>query len=290
MLKKTILSGVGLLFLSSPLAAAAFDLPLEAEETPRKFQNWTIEGTGATKDFDFEGIVALNNCSGSLVRFEESKDSDPGMVLTNGHCLGFLDPGEVIFNQRNNRQFRFLDTEANTVGRVRATKILYATMTDTDMALYELSKSFAEIEDQINVRPLILAKDRASEGVGIEIVSGYWRRGYRCALDSFIFELREGRWSFTDSIKYTQPGCNVIGGTSGSPIIEAGTRMVIGVNNTGNESGRRCSLNNPCEVDEQGEVTVDRGAGYGQQTYWIYSCLDTQLQLDLDLESCQLPK
>ena len=68
-------------------------------------------------------------------------------------------------------------------------------------------------------------------------------------IDKFIFMVKEANWTFKDSIRYTD-GCDTIGGTSGSPIIEAGTRTVIGVNNSANESGRKCTMNNPCEISE----------------------------------------
>lgn len=65
---------------------------------------------------------------------------------------------------------------------------------------------------------------------------------------------------------------------------------VIGVNNTGNEDGERCTLNNPCEVDANGNITVDQGAAYGQQTWWFYTCLTATRTLDLNKAGCQLAK
>jgi hypothetical protein len=82
----------------------------------------------------------------------------------------------------------------------------------------------------------------------------------------------------------------VIGGTSGSPIIARGTRTVIGINNTGNEDGLRCEENNPCEIDEKGNVFYQRGQNYGQQTYWIYSCLTPNFDIDLNKPGCLLAK
>ena len=92
-----------------------------------------------------------------------------------------------------------------------------------------------------------------------------------------------------NSIRYTQPGCETIGGTSGSPIVLAGTDQTIGINNTGNEDGEKCTMNNPCEIDRDGKMTADRGASYGQNVALIYSCLDSQLRLDLSLKTCRLP-
>ena len=60
---------------------------------------------------------------------------------------------------------------------------------------------------------------RPTEGTLIDIVSGYWERGYSCGVDGFVAKLKEADWLFTDSVRYTD-GCDTIGGTSGSPIIE----------------------------------------------------------------------
>ena len=69
-----------------------------------------------------------------------------------------------------------------------------------------------------------------------------------------------------------------------------GTRTVIAVNNTGNESGRKCEVNNPCEVNKDGTVVYQKGYSYAQQTYWLYSCRDEQGRIDLDASGCQLPR
>ena len=242
-----------------------------------------------TKNYDFEGIVSLRGCSGSLVRFEQSRNSDNAMVLTNGHCLGrFPAPGKIIENQSDRRAFGVLNPQGRNLGRVRAKRIIYGTMTKTDMALFELQDTYEDIFSKFNVRPLTLSSRKANINDRIEIVSGYWKRGYSCHVEKFIHQLKEDKWTMEDSIRYSRPGCRVIGGTSGSPIILADSRTVIGVNNTGNESGRTCTMNNPCEVDENGKVSAHKGYSYGQQTYWIYSCLSDQLKLDLNKPGCQL--
>jgi hypothetical protein len=143
--------------------------------------------------------------------------------------------------------------------------------------------------ERTNVRPFLLDSVRPLSGISIDIISGYWDRGYSCEIDGFVFAIREGEWTFTDSIRYTS-GCKTIGGTSGSPITPRGERTVVAINNTSNESGERCTLNNPCEVDEAGEVTVHAGVRYGQQTYNVYSCLTPSFQFDLDRADCSLPQ
>lgn len=272
-------------FLAIPFNAYAFpEAPFNALKTPAV---WT---TSSIQNFDFEGIVKLSNCSGSLVKFSGQPLTSKAIVLTNGHCVkrfGLLEPGEVWHNRAYQRSMEVADASGHFYN-VEATKVMYATMTYTDAALFELRETYLELE-KLGVAALEVSSEHPVENTPIEIVSGYWERGFRCNIEKFVHKLLEGRWTFNDSIKYSEPGCEVYGGTSGSPIVEVGTRRVIGINNTGNESGRTCTINNPCEVDDKNNVVVDKGAGYGQQTYIFYSCLSVDFQIDLNVAGCQLP-
>ncbi len=244
-----------------------------------------------TQDFNFEGIAALSNCSGSLIRLEGSKDTDYALILTNGHCYegGFIDPGTAMVNVDSTRSFNLLDATANTAGRVRATKLVYATMTKTDISIYRLGMTYEQILTSYGVHALTLSSKHPDLATPIEVISGYWQRGYSCQVEAFINELDEEDWKWSDSIRYSRPGCEVIGGTSGSPVVAGGTRTVIGVNNTGNEDGQRCTRNNPCEIDKDGKVTYTQGYSYGQETYIIYSCIEADNSFNLAKAGCLLP-
>ena len=241
---------------------------------------------------DFTGIAALSNCSASLVRYAESVSTDKALVLTNGHCYegGFLQPGQVLVNKTSTRSITLLRPDSSRAGTIRAEKILYGTMTKTDMIVYQVNESYASIKTRLDVTPLTLAKQGPADGAGMAVVSGYWKRIYTCSVQATIPQLREGDWTWQNSIKYQQPGCETIGGTSGSPVVSTSTGEVIGVNNTGNEDGEQCTINNPCEVDADGNVTVDQGAAYGQQTWWLYTCLTANRTIDLNKSGCELPK
>lgn len=241
-------------------------------------------------NYDFEGIVKLSNCSGAVIQYKGQSIDDNALVLTNGHCLGrpFLKPGAVVYKKKVNRRMKVSDKNMK-FHRVRAIELVYGTMTNTDAAIYKLKETFRDLEKK-GISAFELSDTRPYEALPIHIVSGYWERGYACNIDAFIFELREADWTFTDSIRYSSPGCETIGGTSGSPIIQTGTRVVVGVNNTGNESGRSCTMNNPCEVDENNSVSVRKGASYGQQTYQFYTCLDSSFDIDLQKVGCELPR
>jgi V8-like Glu-specific endopeptidase len=245
----------------------------------------------AIQAVNFAGTVSLSNCSGSVVRMPASEDNDPALVMTNGHCLesGFPAAGQVIVDKASTRTFGLLNSAGTRVGTLRANKIVYGTMTDTDMALYQLTTTYAQIKSSYGIDALVYDTARPAVGNAITVVSGYWKRTYSCAVDGYAYRLKEGAWTWKDSIRYTS-ACQTIGGTSGSPVVNDATGKVVGVNNTGNESGGRCTDNNPCEVDANGTVTVRRGINYAQQTWHVPACFGLDNKLDLSRSGCILPK
>ncbi|MFI6155848.1 serine protease [Kitasatospora sp. NPDC051170] len=239
----------------------------------------------------FAGTVALSNCSGSVVRMPNSAPTDPALVLSNGHCLesGMPGPGQVVTNQPSSRTFTLLSPDGGDLATLTATQVVYSAMTDTDVTIYQLDTDYATIQAQYGIAPLTVADTHPAQGADIRVVSGYWKRIYSCSVDGFAYRLNEADWTFKDSVRYTS-GCNVIGGTSGSPVVDASTGLLVAVNNTINESGESCTLNNPCEVDQSGNVTVHPGIGYAQETYLIPACFGPGNQLDLTLPDCALPR
>jgi V8-like Glu-specific endopeptidase len=240
----------------------------------------------------FAGTVALSNCSGSVVKLAGAADTDPALVLSNGHCLeqGLLNPGQVVVDKTSSRTFSLLSPNGkSTLGTLRASKIVYATMTDTDVSLYRLTSTYAQIKSAYGISPLEISPDHPVAGHSIDIVSGYWKKVYSCSIDGFVYQLHEGDWVWKDSIRYTS-ACQTIGGTSGSPIVDTATGKLVGINNTGNEDGERCTVDNPCEVAADGTVTVHEGINYGEQTYLFYGCLKAGSVLDQSNAACKLPK
>ncbi|MGW3996226.1 S1 family peptidase [Amycolatopsis sp. NPDC004772] len=238
---------------------------------------------------NFAGTVALSNCSGSVVKPAATPDTAPALVMSNGHCLetGFPAPGQVITNRTSSRTFTLLSASGSNKATLRAKKIVYGTMTDTDVSLYQLTTTYAQIKASYGISPLELSNAHPSAGAAIDVVSGYWKRIYSCNIDGFVYRLKEGSWTWKDSIRYTS-ACQTIGGTSGSPIVSGG--KVVGVNNTGNEDGQRCTDNNPCEVDQAGNVTVHYKTNYGQETYGIPACLTPANEIALTQAGCTLPR
>jgi V8-like Glu-specific endopeptidase len=282
------MSKLALIAVLSLFVSQAFALPLPKKGmAPQK--NFQIENF-LTDAYDFEGIVALSNCSGSLIRFENSKVTDQAIVMTNGHCNEYGMPkyGKFMYRKPSNRRFALKNTKSQSTGRLSASEIIYSAMTNTDVTIYKLTDTYADILSKFNIKPLTLSSQHPQVGTAINVISGYWNRGYSCNLEFFSYQLKEDQWTMEDSMRYSRPGCEIIGGTSGSPVIAAGTRTVVGINNTINENGEKCTMDNPCEVDQSGNITYQMGYGYGQETYEIYSCLNTNNEIDLSVPGCKL--
>jgi hypothetical protein len=238
---------------------------------------------------NFSGTVSLSNCSGSIVRWKSSKPTDKAMMLSNGHCYDFMGSREVVVNQPYVRSVDLLDSNGDVAGTVNTVTLLYATMWQTDVSLYQLGQTYQGLQDTYGVPAFTLADTKPSpKDQPIEVLSGYWREAYDCNLNGFAYRLHEDVWDWNMSLRYSDGGCQVIGGTSGSPVLDA-NRVQIGINNTINESGERCTFDNPCEENRKGKISVHIHRGYGQQTYIFYSCLNG-ITLNLNTAGCKLPK
>ncbi|MFF7978203.1 trypsin-like serine peptidase [Streptomyces sp. NPDC007901] len=276
--------------MNKPLVAALASLAITGIGTAPAVAAPQAKAAAAVT-VNFAGTVSLSNCSGSVIRFPNSADTDPALVLTNGHCLetGFPDPGEVITGQSSSRTFGLLNSSGTRVATLRANQVVYSTMTDTDVTIYRTTTTYAAIKSSYGISPLTVSDTHPTAGTAIKVVSGYWKTIYSCNIDGFVYRLKEGDWTWKDSVRYTS-ACNTIGGTSGSPVIDTTTGQVVAVNNTGNEDGERCTVDNPCEVDQNGTVTVRQGINYAEETYNIPACFTTGNALNLSASACTLPK
>ncbi|MEU4301576.1 putative Ig domain-containing protein, partial [Kitasatospora aureofaciens] len=244
----------------------------------------------AVQAADLTSTIALDDCSASLVRFPASVAGDRAMMLTNGHCLPTMPPyGQVIQNVSASRSGTLLDGAGNSLGTVQADKVIYATMTGTDVALYELTDTYGSISSKYGATALTVNDAHPTDGASMYIPSSYWKQVWNCSVNGFVPTLREDQWTWHDSLRYSS-GCNTTHGTSGSPIIDSASGRIVGINNTGNDDGEMCTLNNPCEVAADGSTTATKGQSYGEETYWFTTCLNSSRAIDLTVPGCLLTK
>ncbi|MFD0885348.1 serine protease [Streptosporangium algeriense] len=240
---------------------------------------------------DLAGTVNVDGCSGSLVRMPTSTADDRAFVLTNGHCYErtWPVPDEVLVDQPSHRAVDLLDGKGEPVATLHVARAVYVTLTGTDVALYQLDTTYRQLERDHRVRPLTVSADRPTPGTDIRVASGSMKKVFSCEIDALVYRVLEAGNVTKDVIRYT-PRCDTGSGTSGSPIIDARSGKVIGVNNTSNHDGGRCTLDNPCEMDRDGAISVRKGIAYGTQTYWLTTCVGAGNKLDLERPGCLLPR
>lgn len=228
------------------------------------------------------GKVDVNNCMGTVVRTATTKTTAPALVLTNGHCAETRPaPGRALIDRPAKGTVTIADREGYPQATAKIKRLVYATMTGTDVALYRIDKTYAQLTKegakifQLTTKPL-----NAST---VEVLTSPYRQ--TCKVEAVVPHLREGGYQQDNSLRYVQTDdCWLGPGNSGGALLAGDT--VVGIHNTTNRDGQRCTEDNPCEVGKDGQVTVRKGRSYAQQVNDIPACLTPYAQLDLS--ACKL--
>lgn len=61
--------------------------------------------------------------------------------------------------------------------------------------------------------------DRPGCGSAVTVASGLWKKLFDCNIDGFVHRLKERKWTWKDSVRYTS-ACQTAGCTSGSPVVD----------------------------------------------------------------------
>ncbi|MFJ8826665.1 trypsin-like serine protease [Streptomyces sp. NPDC102467] len=253
--------------------------------------NGIITGTDVPPDDkipNVEGAVDLTGCAGSVVRTAASRPKDPAVLLTNGHCVRDQRPapGAALVDRPADLEVPIADRQGYPKATARANRLMYATMTGADVALYRLDKTYAQLRAAgAKVFRLTSTPIRA----GDPLTMAYPSVRLNCTAETVVTHLREGGYQQDDSIRYaTGADCAPWPGTSGSALLAPDGNTVMGIHNTHNRDGEQCTENNPCEVDRDGAVSSAQGRAYGQQVDMIAACLTTGSKLDLSRRDCTL--
>lgn len=237
-----------------------------------------------------EGTAKVGGCQGSVVRSATARPDDPALALTNGHCVpsGRPAPGKSLVDQPADLEspVTINDPAGYTQTTTRATRLVYATMTGTDIALYRLDKTYAQLAAE---GAKVFQLSTAPMRVGDQLFMAYESSRPQCTVEAVATHLREDGYQQDDAVRYAPSDtCVSKPGYSGSALLAPDGNTVMGINNTHNRDGEQCTNNNPCEVGPNGEVTSTKGRAYGQQVYMITACLTEGSKLDLSRRGCAL--
>lgn len=275
---------LAIIFLSSSIAQSRpvgfeFDPMFLTPERPA-----TVE--------DLKGMANLGNCSGGVLDIGRPMNAK-SLLITNGHCVsGTLGANQAIINQPSQRFFRLFTYDGSTV-LVQAQKLVYATLTDTDLGLYELNVTYEELQS-MNVKSYPLSMRSASPGIPLRITSGYWKRTQECAVERIVYKLLEGfggdvsNPSVATNVLALTNECQIYGGFSGTPAIDLKTQTIIGLAFTVAEGGQKnCEERSPCEEDKNGKRVYLHGVSYVTRVDQIASCF-LKGEFDLNQPNCTL--
>ncbi|WP_445401130.1 trypsin-like serine protease [Streptomyces sp. LE64] len=235
-----------------------------------------------------EGAVELNGCVGSVVRAPAARPRDRALLLTNGHCVDGERPapGTALVNRPADFPVPIADRQGYPRTTARAERLLYATMTGTDVALYRLDRTYAQLE---SARAKVFRLASTPTRAGDPLTMAYTSRRFTCTAEAVVPQLREGAHRMVDAIRYaTDEGCDPWPGTSGSALLAPDGTTIVGVHNTHNRDGEECTDDNPCEVAPDGTTTAVAGRAYGQQVHLIGACLGKGSTLALSRADCTL--
>lgn len=258
----------------------------------------------------FNGLVRFDKiCSTSIIRFHQSLKTDKALMLANAHCIRIhpeLFPDHlksaaqtvddqkvgaflVNFDIKNNWVYdvELVNYKKNITYKTKAKHVLYATHTLTDLALFELSETFAELETK-GILSLTLSERPAKVNEKIVIVSALFDHQFVCSVDGIVPVILTNRTYFRNAVRYSKE-CAVYKGTSGSPVISLKTGEVVAINSFRNEpSDKNCIDAGICEVDGADVHVGKIKSGYGMEVHQIYSCLDENRKINLNKPGCKL--
>ena len=278
-----------LFFVSSD--ASAFSIPenLNHYSATDKQIDHDREAWNDTGKINYSGLVWLGNCSGFLVNMNSKQDS-PSFVITNGHCAGLTDkPSDMILvDVRKKFWAKFLVNNMKNAVEFNGDHIEYATMKGTDIAVLRLSNTYGEISKEgimgFKISPMGAQVDE--KVIRADIHSMRLHR-YKCSIEHKVHILKEDKWSWKGAYR---DNCGSWEGSSGSPLISFKTGEVVGIHNTWQKNGGQCTLNNPCEMNEDGTISVFPTKTYSQRVKEIATCFNKKGEFDLYLKTCQLEK
>ena len=179
-------------------------------------------------------------------------------------------------------------------------RIAYSTMKGRDLAILELTTSASELAAR-GVLALELAANEPARGEAIAVVgapasffdfSNWFLRRARCTVGERA-DLLEFIWHFHNTRR--NDCADMVGGFSGSPVIEEASGQVMGVLNTttylawSTGGDFDCYLGRPCEFDSSGQHALE-DTSYSSPVTGLLACFTAQGTFDLTLAACPLDR
>jgi hypothetical protein len=250
-----------------------------------------------SEDIRYSGVAKLSvagSCTGSWIIPREGAPEDaPAYLFSAGHCYSTsFGTSELVRNREianGVASFRyFIDTPAERRVTVPVRRVVWASMANTDVAVFELGATVSELRRQ-GLSPLTLGDHVEDELIvrGIPVsgtpIEDQYLREAGCQFQG-VFNLIEFVWTFR---RFLRHDCaDIRGGSSGSPVINRRSGEVVGVMSTTVEGESSCYLGTPCVIGgEQPEVLE---GSYSAPVWGWNVCFAADGRFDPEAAGCPL--
>lgn len=234
-------------------------------------------------------------CTATLIAGSEKPDSQlPALILSAGHCASdILHTNQVIVDQPVEQTWSytpnyFIDKQGATQP-LAVTRIVYATMKQDDIAVFQLAATYGDLASQ-GIYPLLLQQNLQNENQSVELThipvegveeSQRFLRHSECEITGRTPALYEGLFPWIWMPAYSVNCAGVAGGSSGSPVVLKDQTKIVGILNTTVTPGLKgCGLGRPCEITDNMPVARE-GASYFTSIDRVARALTEQGKLDL---------
>lgn len=222
----------------------------------------------------YDAIAKIRNCSASVVKFTGQNSFDKALLLTNGHCVSnkLLGADAIVDAPYRDVATIYRGKTPLIVGSLVVDRIVYATMSDTDVAILRTNLTYDEIKQKLRIMPKQIAKAMPSIGDSVDVVSGNLEQSYHCKVSGSVALVKEDKWQWRNVVRIAKSSeCQIVPGASGSPVTDLDGKITALIN-TGNNDGLSCVIHNPCEIDSNGAISVVKDAVYAVDVEMLDSC------------------
>jgi hypothetical protein len=253
---------------------------------------------------DLQGTVAIEKCSGSIVRLTED-EAAPAYLLSAGHCgkPGFaVAPGKAYSlgpGYWTHTAGYPAGATTNRPVKIEVTGLAYATMTWADLALFETGRSADSFRKE-GYQVYSLGESLPRAGDSFRVTSAFWKETQVCRVDRIlatnadelaIDPMSLHGYEFRNSILFDSD-CSIRTGWSGAPIVNESTGQVYGIASRRVMTAPRLPFAGPDPVSQfVGWIFQDKGTGtlIASNLVDLLACVTAEGALRFE-GRCELPK
>ena len=244
----------------------------------------------AAADARFAGTARLPGCSGAVVRWPSALDSDPAVVITNGHCVRFpfLGARETLVDEKQWKRIELLDGGGDVATTVRGTRLAYAPCIAPTSPSTSCASRTPTSPRQAS--PRSPSPRRAVAGRQDQDPVRLLDRAAACTTTGTAYRLHERGWDWQRSIRLPAlDGCGSAAATPARPSCPARPARSSASPTPATSVGAGASTRRARRTVAAACV-MRSNMNYGQQTWLLTTCIGADRRFDLAVAGCRLPE